>query len=276
MPEKVDLRFDVIIPQFNLNGWVNSNVDLTKNYDKIIEKDILIKDDKAKIIYNKLQSDVLGTTIYKEKAEYDVDTNYEEEYSDSESTILIKYDDKIYSFKDGNQYYDFHGGSLEAFTNKALTYDAVNKAESISLIPVICNLKNKEADKLYDDSYNEESDEETVDNVTYEKKFKFSDGKDGEISKIERLEDKIKVYCNADTEKKSLLMAIGIEGWSTREDENYNGEVGKIIYKNPNDEAGYIIEFTNVHKNDVFNMYSNSEILGQSDKFEFGQETKIK
>ncbi|WP_321833919.1 DUF4179 domain-containing protein [Clostridium butyricum] len=40
LPLNADLRFDVIIPEYNLNAWVNVNADLSKNIDKIIEKDI--------------------------------------------------------------------------------------------------------------------------------------------------------------------------------------------------------------------------------------------
>ena len=41
LPLNADLRFDVIIPEYNLNAWVNVNADLSKNIDKIIEKDKL-------------------------------------------------------------------------------------------------------------------------------------------------------------------------------------------------------------------------------------------
>lgn len=277
IPENADLRFDVILPQFNLNGWVNANVDLTKNYDKIIEKDILINNDKAGMIYNKFESDVLGTTIYCKRAEYDENVDYDEQYSDDESKILIKCDDKLYDYNDRNHYYNHEDNILlEAFTSKSVTYDDIKNAESVSLVPVICTLKNKDIDKIYSSFSYEEPERETTDNVEYEKKFEFADGKDGEISKVERQDNKIKVYCNADTEKKSLLMAVGIDGWCKVEDGDFCGQPNKVTYKNPDDATGYILEFDNVDKNTAFEMYSDDEILGHSDNFEFGQETKIK
>ena len=277
IPENADLRFDVILPQFNLNGWVNANVDLIKNYDKIIEKDILINNDKAGMTYNKFESDVLGTTIYCERAKYDENVDYDEQYSDDDSKILIKCDDKIYDYNDRNHYYNHDDNiSLQAFTSKSVTYDDIKNAESVSLIPVICTLKNKDIDEIYSNFSYEEADRETTDNVEYEKKFEFADGTDGELSKVERQDNKIKVYCSADTDKKSLLMAIGINGHCKGEDGYFSGEPNKVIYKNPDDATGYIVEFDNVNKNVAFSMYSDKEILGHSDNFEFGQETKIK
>ena len=277
IPGKADLRFDVVVPQFNLNGWVNENVDLTKNYDKIIEKDILINNDKSGITYNKFESDVLGTTIYVQKAEFDESIDYNEKYSDDESLILIKCDDKLYRLNCGNFYHgNNHNTHLESWTNKLLTYDDIANAKSISLIPVICTLKNKDVENIYRNVSFEKTDRETINNVEYEKKFEFADGKDGEISKVERQDGKIKVYCNADTEKKSLLMAIGIDGWSASEDINFLGEASKVIYKNPDDAAGYIVEFTDIDKGSVFRISGDNLILGYSNNFELGQETKIK
>lgn len=277
IPESADLRFDVILPQFNLNGWVNANVDLTKNYDKIIEKDILISNDKSRLTYNKFESDVLGTTIYASRAENNENSNYDEEYSDYDSKILLKCDDKYYELDDNNFYHDYDGNnSSESFTSKSVTYDDIYNAESVSIIPVLCTLKNKDIDEIYSSFSYDEIVRETTDNVEYEKKFEFADGKDGEISKIERNGNKIKVYCSADSEKKSILMAIGIYGWSKSDEGNFVGHATKVIYKNPDDLTGYIVEFGNVDENAAFSMYSDKEILGHSDNFEFVQETKIK
>lgn len=273
-PESADLRFDIIIPKYNFNGWVNASVNLAKNYDKIFEKDILINNDKAGRTYNKFESDVLGTTIYCKEAEHD-DTDYEEKYSDHDSKMLIKCDDKLYAFDRSCYFGDDYRSA--AFTCNNITYDDINKAESVTLIPVICTLKNKDIDQIYSDFTREEIKRENTDNVQYEKEFKFSDGKNGEISKIERKDNKVKVYCSSDSEKKSLLMAIGIDGWCSSDDDiGYLGKPIKVIYKNPDNANGYIVEFENVDKNVVFRIDNNDRILGHSDNFEFEQETKIK
>ena len=183
---------------------------MSKNFDKVIEKDIDIYSDKLKISCNKFEADILGTSIYfQEDINYDDD--YDNKYSDYESTILINCDGKIYKFDD-TEYNIFGEGNNGRYICRDLTYDTLKNAESITLIPVICNLKNKDIDKIYESMTYDEYNTETINNVTYEKEFRFRDGKNGEVTKVERDDDKVKLYINTDLENKSLLMICGMNG----------------------------------------------------------------
>lgn len=272
-PDKTELRFDVIIPKYNLNAWVNQSVELNKHTDKVIEKDISVRNEKSRVTYEKFNCDILGCSLYTKEDEYDESIDYDEMYSEHESKMLVKCDDKLYVFGDNGYYFNDHHNT-EVNICKSLTYDDIKNAEKISLIPVTCTMKNKDREKLYESDHFRESDEQTIDNVTYEKEFKFADGKNGEISKIERTENSVKVYCSSDSEKKSLLMAVGLYGWYSCDDDSFE-EAGKTIYKNPDDADGYIVEFTDVSKNAELNLNNDDYILGQSSYFELGQEIKI-
>lgn len=273
-PESADLRFDVILPEYNLNGWVNATVDLTKNIDKVITKDILINNDKTKTIYNKFESDVLGTKVYCKESEDD--TDYEEAYSHDNSILLLKCDNKLYELNE--EYYDCSQDEISSvFICKDINYDDINKAESVSLIPVECNIKNKEIDDIYENQLYEETENDQYENISYNKEIKFADGKNGEISKIEKENDKVKLYCSSDSEKKSLLMAIRINGYCCGVKDYYYGkEVTKVIYKNPDDPNGYIVEFGNVDKDAELNVNDYNILLEYDNKFELGEEVKIK
>lgn len=273
IPKNADLRFDVILPEYNLNGWVNASVDLSKNFDKIIEKDINMYNHKAKIKFSKFQSDVLGASLYFKEDDNDGE-DYENRYSDSDSKILVKCDDRLYEFtdKDYNHYTDGIDGR---YKSNELTYDKFNNAQSVTLIPLICNLKNKEVDEIYNSmTYDDVNYIENTDNVQYQKKF--NDGKDGEVTKVEREDDKVKLYINTDSEKKSLLMACGIDGWAVSKDGYFYSDIEKTIYKDPDSQYGYIIEFSNVDKDAKLNTHINDVILGHSSDFELGQEVKVK
>lgn len=277
LPLNADLRFDVIIPEYNLNAWVNTNVNLSKNFDKIIEKDIDIYNDKVNLTYNKFEADVLGSSIYFKEDDYDDNYDYENSYSDSDSRILINCDGKLYEFN--NREYSYSGeGNTGRYTCRNLTYDTIKNAESITLIPVICNLKNKDIDKIYESMMYDEDEvnTETIDNVSYQKEFKFNDGKNGEVTKVERDDEKVKFYINTDSENKSILMACGMNGWISGKDGYYVSDAEKTIYKDPDNEYGYIVEYGNVDKDAQLNMWMYDTILGYSSSFEIGQEVNIK
>lgn len=277
LPLNADLRFDVIIPEYNLNAWVNVNADLSKNINKTIEKDIDIYNDKAKITYNKVEADVLGTSVYFKEDEYSGDYDYENSYSDSDSKMLIKCDGKLYEFNDKD--HNFYGeGNDGRYTCRELTYDTICNVESITLIPVTCTLTNKDKEQIYNTmNYDSEDNMETFDNVTYKKDFDFNDGKDGEVTKVEKDDNKVKLYIDTDSENKSILMACGMNGWiEHNNDSNYYGDAEKSIYKDPDSKYGYIVEFAGVDKDANLHVYGNDDILSYSENFEFGKEVKIK
>ena len=72
-------------------------------------------------------------------------------------------------------------------------------------------------------------------------------------------------------------MALGINGWEWNEEDRYNNsEPEKIIYKDPDSDHGYIIQFNNVSKDSNFNMWTDELILGYSSRFEMGNEVTVK
>ena len=271
LPDSTQLRFDIAVPQYKLNLWVNAQTDLSKNYDKVIEKDISMNSDKLECDYNKFESDILGTIIYGRRNSKD--DYYEDEYSSGDSMIFIKCDDKLYELK-RQHYFIGHDTMLVNVCNN-VTYDDINKAKSVSLIPVLCTLTNKETNDFYDSRAHEMVSLENYDNVLYAKEFKFADGNNGEISKVEREDNKVKVYCNADSEKKSFLMAASLSGNIDNLERYHSKEVQKSIYKNVDEKNSYVVEFSNVNRNDEFSI-SSDELLSQNNNFEFGEEVKIK
>lgn len=276
-PSIAQLRFDVVIPRYNLNAWVNVEADISKNFNNIIEKDLYMRNDNERTTCSKMKTDILGTSLYFKEDEYNFDdVNYDNEYSDSK--ILIKCDDKLYEFDDTDYNYNSGNGIEGKYTCSSLTYDILDNAKSVILIPLICNITNKEIQDIYNsEEYNEDDYINTNDNIRYKKKFKFDDGKDGEVTKVERSDDKVIFYISTDSEKKSMLMASGINGWAWNEEDRYNNsEPEKIIYKDPDSDHGYIIQFNNVSKDSNFNMWTDELILGYSSCFEMGNEVTVK
>lgn len=236
-----------------------------------------MRNDNERTTCSKMKTDILGTSLYFKEDEYNFDdVNYDNEYS--ESKILIKCDDKLYEFDDTDYNYNSGNGIEGKYTCSSLTYDILDNAKSVILIPLICNITNKEIQDIYNsEEYNEDDYINTNDNIRYKKKFKFDDGKDGEVTKVERSDDKVTFYINTDSEKKSMLMASGINGWAWNEEDRYNNsEPEKIIYKDPDSDHGYIIQFNNVSKDSNFNMWTDELILGYSSRFEMGNEVTVK
>ena len=72
----------------------------------------------------------------------------------------------------------------------------------------------------------------------------------------------------------------GIRYYEFKEEDKYDydaSKVKKIIYKNPDDEFGYVVEFDNViNKDRKFKVHNDSFGLSYSDKYDIGEEIKLK
>lgn len=284
--KNIALRFDAAIPAMDINAWVLANVDISKGFDKVVEKDVEFS--FGNYDFYKFESDVMETSLYyrDNELDYDTDSAYENSYVYSQSMLLLKYNEKLYVLEDGYSYMnDEENTFIGQYSTPVLKYGEILNDSEISIIPINCKIRRSEMEEIFDnydypDEHETENDE--INKIRYNKNFIFSDNTRGVISKVERKEDKIKVYCTSDSEKKSMMMAVGLAGWYDYDvDEHYNGiindyDVNKIIYKNPEDENGYIVEYNNVVENIPFSIESNDILLGLVDKFEIGSEIKIK
>lgn len=283
--ENLDLRFDAAFPVLDINTWVNANVDISDSINKIVEIDLNFN--FANREYYKFTSDTLETSLccrIKEKDMIIEDESYDD-YVDSRSILLLKHNGKLYELNEGYSYNEDDDTLIAENSTLAIKYgDVVNNSE-ISIVPIKCNIKRSEMEKLYENyDFSElhkiEKDENNK--VKYNNNFIFSDNTSGSISKIERDKDRVRLYCSSDSEKKSLLMAIGYMGWYDYDNnEEYmeminEAEISKVIYKNPEDENGYIVEFINVAEGIPFSIESNDVLLGLADKYEICNEIQIK
>ena len=143
-----------------------------------------------------------------------------------------------------------------------------------------CNIKNKEVENIFD-SRTQIEEECEYSNVKYNKEYKFADGSKGIVSKVERDDNKVKMYFSAPSEKDSLLMALSMDAYydhNKDEFDSYNNsrDIKKIIYKNPDNKSEYIVEFDNVLDNKKVVIHADDIVFSNNDKFEMGKEIKIK
>lgn len=275
----VKLRFDAIVPKYDINAWVEADVDISKYLDKSIKKAVQFNFGDNE--FYRLESDILGTSIYYKEKERDYHSSSDEDRTwDSESQLLLKYNDKLYEMEDGGSYMSDDDSIEGYYRTNILKVDDLDSKDNISIVPIKCNIKSSEIDSIIDRERDKE-DYSEENNVKYNKEFKFADNSKGIISKIERNDDKVKVYFSSDSDKDSILMGVAMRGYYdyTEEDsslfDNYE-DIEKIIYKNPNEENGYIAEFNNVAKNKKFIIHCSDVVLAQNDKFDISDEIKIK
>lgn len=278
----VDLRFDAILPQYDVNAWVNTSVDISKYFDKVLEKEV--KFTLGNKEFYKIESDILGTRLYfKEDNKFDYsEDSYNEDTWDSQSKLLIKYGDKICEFNER----DFDANSDENYTTGYyatgnVNIGSLNNSSEASIIPIKCNIKNKEIEKIFENMESYKTEYSESDNVKYEKEDENIKGK---ITKVTREEDKIKVYCSADNDEDALFSAVNILGYydyNVIDDDILLSEqdinnIKTNIYKDSDTQYGYVVEFTNVIKDKAFFVEYNGIAILNSDKFEFEEEVKIK
>lgn len=193
----------------------------------------------------------------------------------------MKCNDKLYEVEDRNSYINHNEDTIEGYyRTDLLKIDDLDSKDDISIIPIKCNIKRSEIDSIiYAERDGQEDSEEN--NVKYKKEFKFLDNSKGVISKIERKDDKVKVYFSSASDKDSLLMALSMYGYYDYKEEDsnihYNYEkIEKVIYKNPEEESGYVVEFDNVVKDKKFIVDADNIVFSYNDKFDMDEEIKIK
>ena len=280
-PDNIQLRFDALLPEYDLNAWLNTTVNISKYFNKTYSKDINFH--MGDNSFYKLESDILGTNIYykeNDTNEYSSDS-YENKTWDSKSKLLIKYNDKIYETDDKYSFINHSDNNIYGYyATSLINIDDFNLDNGVSIIPIKCNIKKSEIENIIDSELDIEEDSED-NNVKYNKEFKFAEGSKGIVSKVERDDEKVKIYFSASSEKDSLLMALSMQGYYDYNEDDFNNyynneDIEKVIYKNPDNESEYIVEFGNVIKNRKFIIDSNNRVFSHNDKFEVGEEIKIK
>lgn len=286
--ESGNLRVDLVMPGYKVNLGIDSNVDFSNSFKNTIEKDIYGKIPEFDYTLDKLESSVLGTRItYSEprKDEADEDTNY---FRDS-SSFLLKAGDKMYLTRNMGSYSagskDDNNELMGSYESEGATYDKIKDQNNISIIPIICNMTDKEIEKIYEDDYqrvknkNDKLNNETTNNVSYSKEFDFIDGSKGQIYNIERNDNSVKVYCKGATEKESILMAVSMSVDYKIDPQNgnfehYDSEQNMSMYKDSKDTLGYIVEFDNLDKDKNLELYNDS-LIKQIDKYKIEDEIQL-
>lgn len=278
-PEKGEIRVDVVLSNYKVNIGMDIPIDFTESFNNIIKKDISGKIPEFNYTLNKIESDLTGTRITYNEPKRD---DYTEDRSDSlfNSVIILKAGDKMYKTESNGNYTgkdEVISGNYEV---KSLTYSKVNDEKNISIIPVICNISNKELSEIYleDNKKQESINKETTNNVNYEKTIDFTDGTRGEIYNIERNDNSIKVYCKGASEKESILMASSIyANYKYIKEEKYHDfykYANMSFYKDPKEALGYIVELDNVKKDKVVELGFDT-LIKYVDRYKIEDEIKL-
>ena len=282
-----DYRLDIVVPYYKVNIGMNIPVDFTSEFAKVKENEVSIYVKDLDVNIKKVESDILGTNIYyTQKSQNYSNSDFDNEVHDP--IVLLKVGDKIYV---ANNYGGANWGSYNedndleyrTYYSKDATYDKVTTTDAISIIPISNDITYNESNKFYDEKYKDgyevnEEDYTTEQSVSFVKEFDFSDKSKGEIYKIERDNDIVKLYCKGNSKEKSLLMASTMDIYP-KYDENeqyyYDEDYYKTIYKDKNDDNGYVVEFTNVDK-DRNMIVGIDDLIQFSDRYKFGEEIKLK
>ena len=203
---------DIVVPYYKVNVGMDIPLDFTNEFAKVKENEVSIYVKDLDINIKKVESDILGTNIYYTQKAIDYSNNaIDNEVRDS--IVLVKVEDKMYvadnyggvDWSDDNEDDNIDYGT---FYSKDATYDKVTTSDEISIIPISSDLTYNESNKFYDEKYKDgyeinEEDYTTDQNVSFIKEFDFSDKTKGEIYKIERDNDIVKVYCKGTSKEKS-------------------------------------------------------------------------
>jgi len=282
-----DYRLDIVVPYYKVNIGMNIPVDFTSEFAKVKENEVSIYVKDLDVNIKKVESDILGTNIYyTQKSQNYSNSDFDNEVHDP--IVLLKVGDKIYvanSYGGANwgSYNEDNDLDYRTYYSKDATYDKVTTTDAISIIPISNDITYNESNKFYDEKYKDgyevnEEDYTTEQSVSFVKEFDFSDKSKGEIYKIERDNDIVKLYCKGNSKEKSLLMASTMDIYP-KYDENeqyyYDEDYYKTIYKDKNDDNGYVVEFTNVDK-DRNMIVGIDDLIQFSDRYKFGEEIKLK
>ncbi|EHI99460.1 hypothetical protein CDLVIII_2862 [Clostridium sp. DL-VIII] len=286
IPEKGNLRVDIVIPEYKINVGMDANVDFTESFNDTMEKDVSIKVPESDFTVSKLESNILGTEITYDKQEKGDSI---EDYDIFSDQLILKAGDRMYRTMNEQTYSSNNGDNTVVkgvYESEAATFDKVKDQKAISIIPISCNMSEDEREKINEENYKNfdekkaEASKEITNNISYDKNFDFSDGTKGEIYKVERNDNSVKIYCKGATEKESLLMASTMGLYPTIEDIKakhysfYKDEENMSFYKDANDSLGYIVEFDNFDKDEKMELGFES-IIKEIDRFQIGNEVNL-
>ena len=280
-------RIDVVVPYYNVNIGMNIPLDFTSEFEKVKEKEVSIYAKDLDINIKKVEIDILGTNIYYTQKAKD-HRNYDFYNEVQDPIILFKVGDIMF-VADNYGGVDWRGNNEDdnleysTYYSKDAIYDKVTTSDAISIIPIFSDITNNDSNRFYEEKYKDgykvnEKEYINNENVFFVKDFNFSDNSKGEIYKVERENDVVKVYSRSNSKEKSLLMASTIDLYPRYdEDEQYYNRVDyhKSIYKDKNDENGYVIEFANVEKDTKVTVNIN-DLIQFSDRYKIGEEVKLK
>jgi len=289
-PEKGSLRLDVVFPTYKVNVGIDADVDFSEAFKNTAETDVSEKIPELNFTLNKIESNILGTEI-NYSAPYKDYYNNDHAHDLVDPSMILKVGNVMYtaspsgsssSSSDGEN----DGITIGTYNSRSATYDRVKDKGNMSIIPIISDMSYDDLNKLNEEDIKNSNtkekndDKQTINNVTYSKSFKFSDGTTGEIYNIERNDNNIKIYCKGSSEKESLLMASNMSLYYNTEDENskyfdmYANNSYMSFYKDSNDALGYVAEFNNVDKDKAIEL-SFSYQIKQIDKYKIGTEVQL-
>lgn len=287
IPEKGELRVDLVMPKYKVNVGIDAKVDFTEAFENVIEKDLSIKMTEFNYTLKKVESSILGTTIEYSQPEKDVSEMKNDFINLPYSSMILKVGDKMYQLKSSGSASSSEEGIMNgSFEAEAATYDRVKEQKNMSIIPVACSMNWADLRKIYDENqskeYNKTRDANkiTTANVNYLKTFKFSDGTNGEIYNVVRNDNSLKVYCKGSSEIESLLMASNMFMYYSKEDDKlvhlgiFGDGSNLSFYKDPKESLGYVVEFNNVDKDKVVEV-DFENMISQINKFKIGNEVEI-
>lgn len=220
-------------------------VDFSESFNKVLDRKIdkFVKIGNEETYMKSMQSTILGTHIY--FTTFDMNKN---------GKFILEVDDKIYRF--------IGWGSGEDGANtfiKELTYDIMKNAKSIKIIPIYKEDFNEELPELNSEGLvlNE--------NLKVPQKFMFSKDSQGEIYKLENLNDKLRIYYDNGERTLAEISSMDIYG----EGEQYWAK--SVIEKDPERENGYFIE-REINDNTKYSL----RVAGLRFKYKVGEAVNIK
>ncbi|MFD3158535.1 DUF4179 domain-containing protein [Haloimpatiens sp. FM7330] len=222
----------------NTSVKFNFKVDFSSSYEKTISKKI------NKVIGNgtkieKINSSILGTFIFMDNSN-----------NDKEQPVLLKLDENIYSFNSyGSKY------KKACFFFPKVTYKEMKEAKRISIIPI--NRDFNEGDDKWNKSMEKinkllEKKKVSIQNkVRYYKTLTFTDDTKGEFYKIERKNNKVKLYFKSDKHTLEFLSKLVLSDYA--EDKDSESFISNLywgyVYKDINTKNGYVVEFDDINDN---------------------------
>ncbi|MBA8980847.1 hypothetical protein [Clostridium saccharobutylicum] len=156
IPEKGNLRVDLVIPKYKINVGMDANVDFSESFKNTIEKNVSVNIPEFNFTVKKIESNAMGTEVtYSKEEKRDSD---EDEDIDFSTPLILKIGDKMYRTMGERNYTseDDKGDTrtvIGSYNAGVATYDKVKGQNTISIIPIACSMTNEDRSKIYEDIY---------------------------------------------------------------------------------------------------------------------------